>query len=45
MSGPDKYIRILNMLGIEKILNICKYALELCLNMPETEPKITSQVT
>ena len=45
MSDPDKYIRILNMLGIEKILNICKYALELWLNMSETEPKITSQVT
>ena len=36
------------MPGIEKVLNICEYALELCLNMleyiAETEPKITLQV-
>ena len=30
---------------IERILNICKYSLEQCLNMPETEPKTTLQVT
>ena len=38
-----------NMLGIDKVLNICQYALEHCLNMleymAETEPKITLQVT
>ena len=38
-----------NMLGIEKVLNICQYALEQCFNMleymAETEPKITLQVT
>ena len=38
-----------NMLGIDKVLNICQYALEKCLNMleymAETEPKITLQVT
>ena len=38
-----------NMLGIDKVLNICQYALEQCLNMleymAETEPKITLQVT
>ena len=37
------------MLGIDKVLNICQYALEQCLNMleymAETEPKITLQVT
>ena len=32
------------MPGKEKILNICEYALEQCLNIPETEPKITLQV-
>ena len=34
-----------NMRGIEKVLNICKNALEQCLNMleymAEVEPKIT----
>ena len=34
---------------IEKVLNICEYALEQCLNMLEymagTEPKVTLQVT
>ena len=38
-----------NMLGTDKVLNICQYALEQCLNMleymAETEPKITLQVT
>ena len=37
-----------NMPGIEKVLNICEYALKQCLNMleyiAETEPKITLQV-
>ena len=27
------------------VLNMREYALEQCLNMPETEPKITLQVT
>ena len=34
-----------NLRGIEKVLNICEYALEQCLNMleymAEAEPKIT----
>ena len=38
-----------NMPRIEKVLNICEYTLEQCLNMLEymagTEPKITLQVT
>ena len=37
-----------NMPGIEKVLNICEYALEQCLNMleymAEIEPKTTLQV-
>ena len=37
-----------NMSRIEKVLNICEYAIEQCLNMleymAETEPKITLQV-
>ena len=34
------------MPGIEKVLNMCKYAFEcikICLNMLGTEPKITLQ--
>ena len=43
------YEYIFEIPGIENVLNICEYALEQCLNMleymPESEPKITLQVT
>ena len=39
-----EYVRILNMPGIEKVLNMCERAFETAFEMPETEPKITLQV-
>ena len=43
------YEYTLEILGTENVLNIYEYALEQCLNMleymPESEPKITLQVT